>query len=215
MDFLFQLLFSPLPTPAIISLFAVAAATLFYLNTRPSPLRSPVDLKCQTLGTKVKSAKLSSFIAFFINLKSVQIMKCVTFTAGIKSFYDYRPGSNYWWAYLWRLFYYMNSIAYSIEQFICEVQDWVIVVDVLRMAQGRLHCLRITTTWYLITIMMPRPSMKFFRGVWKFQVMRTFFAFSYWWFSQDQSLWPRISEVNWTKWFESGKWFRIYNILWN
>uniref|UniRef100_A0A8C4H2G7 Arachidonate--CoA ligase n=1 Tax=Dicentrarchus labrax TaxID=13489 RepID=A0A8C4H2G7_DICLA len=52
MDFLFQLLFSPLPTPAVISLFALAAATLFYLNTRPSPLRSPVDLNCQTLGIK-------------------------------------------------------------------------------------------------------------------------------------------------------------------
>ncbi|XP_035514959.1 long-chain-fatty-acid--CoA ligase 5 [Morone saxatilis] len=52
MDFLFPLLFSPLPTPAIISLFALAAATLFYLNTRPSPLRSPVDLNCQTLGIK-------------------------------------------------------------------------------------------------------------------------------------------------------------------
>uniref|UniRef100_A0A673AX96 Arachidonate--CoA ligase n=1 Tax=Sphaeramia orbicularis TaxID=375764 RepID=A0A673AX96_9TELE len=52
MEFLFQLLFSPLPTPAIISLFAVAAATLFYLNTRPSPLRTCVDLNCQTLGIK-------------------------------------------------------------------------------------------------------------------------------------------------------------------
>ncbi|KAM3842596.1 long-chain-fatty-acid--CoA ligase 5 [Diretmus argenteus] len=52
MEFLFQLLFSPLPTPAIISLFAVAAATLLYLNTRPSPLRSPADLKRQTLGVK-------------------------------------------------------------------------------------------------------------------------------------------------------------------
>uniref|UniRef100_A0A673AX40 Long-chain-fatty-acid--CoA ligase n=1 Tax=Sphaeramia orbicularis TaxID=375764 RepID=A0A673AX40_9TELE len=54
MEFLFQLLFSPLPTPAIISLFAVAAATLFYLNTRPSPLRTCVDLNCQTLGIKVR-----------------------------------------------------------------------------------------------------------------------------------------------------------------
>ncbi|KAL7372409.1 hypothetical protein ABVT39_015698 [Epinephelus coioides] len=52
MDFLLQLLFSPLSTPAIISLFAVGAATLFYLNTRPSPLRSPIDLNNQTLGIK-------------------------------------------------------------------------------------------------------------------------------------------------------------------
>ncbi|KAM7381246.1 hypothetical protein PAMA_012206 [Pampus argenteus] len=52
MEFLFQLLFSPLPTPAIISLFALAAATLFYLNTRPSPLRTPADLNSQTIGVK-------------------------------------------------------------------------------------------------------------------------------------------------------------------
>ncbi|CAL9699459.1 unnamed protein product [Knipowitschia caucasica] len=52
MEALFQFLFSPLPTSAIISLFAVAAATLFYLNSRPSPLHSPVDLKCQTVGVK-------------------------------------------------------------------------------------------------------------------------------------------------------------------
>lgn len=52
MEILFQFLFSPLPTTAIISLFAVAAATLFYLNSRPSPLRTYVDLKCQTVGIK-------------------------------------------------------------------------------------------------------------------------------------------------------------------
>ncbi|XP_028263474.1 long-chain-fatty-acid--CoA ligase 5 isoform X2 [Parambassis ranga] len=52
MDFIFQILFSPLPTSAIISLVALAAATLFYLNSRPSPLRSPVDLLCQTVGIK-------------------------------------------------------------------------------------------------------------------------------------------------------------------
>ncbi|KAG7272812.1 hypothetical protein CRUP_025792 [Coryphaenoides rupestris] len=50
MEVLFQVLFSPLPTTAIVSLFALAAATLFYLNTRPAPLRSPADLKCQTIG---------------------------------------------------------------------------------------------------------------------------------------------------------------------
>lgn len=53
MDFLLQFLFSPLPTSAIISLFALAAATLFYLNTRPSPVRSPVDLNQQSVGIKV------------------------------------------------------------------------------------------------------------------------------------------------------------------
>ncbi|KAF7654848.1 hypothetical protein LDENG_00064180 [Lucifuga dentata] len=57
MEFIFQLLFSPLPIPVIISLFVVAAATLFYLNTRPSPLRSPFDLNCQTLGIKAGARK--------------------------------------------------------------------------------------------------------------------------------------------------------------
>ncbi|KAM9425795.1 long-chain-fatty-acid--CoA ligase 5 [Pholidichthys leucotaenia] len=52
MDCIFQFLFSPLPTPVIISLFAVAAAALFYLNSRPSPLRNPADLNCQTIGIK-------------------------------------------------------------------------------------------------------------------------------------------------------------------
>lgn len=52
MDFLFQFLFSPLPTSAIISLFALAAATLFYLHSRPSPVRSPVDLDNQSVGIK-------------------------------------------------------------------------------------------------------------------------------------------------------------------
>ncbi|XP_076008078.1 long-chain-fatty-acid--CoA ligase 5 [Genypterus blacodes] len=52
MEFISQLLFSPLPTSAIISLFALGAAALLYLNTRPSPLRSPSDLNCQTVGIK-------------------------------------------------------------------------------------------------------------------------------------------------------------------
>lgn len=58
MDFLFQFLFSPLPTSAIISLFALAAATLFYLHSRPSPVRSPVDLDNQSVGIKVKGTQL-------------------------------------------------------------------------------------------------------------------------------------------------------------
>ncbi|XP_034050388.1 long-chain-fatty-acid--CoA ligase 5-like [Thalassophryne amazonica] len=52
MEVLFHLLFSPLPFPAIVFLFILAALTLFYLNTRPSPLCTPVDLNCQTLGIK-------------------------------------------------------------------------------------------------------------------------------------------------------------------
>lgn len=52
MEFLFQFLFSPLPTSAIFSLFALGAAALVYLNTRPRPLCPPVDLNCQTVGIR-------------------------------------------------------------------------------------------------------------------------------------------------------------------
>uniref|UniRef100_A0A3P8SAH7 Long-chain-fatty-acid--CoA ligase n=1 Tax=Amphiprion percula TaxID=161767 RepID=A0A3P8SAH7_AMPPE len=52
MDFISQLLFSPLPTSAIVSLLALAAATLFYLNSRPNPVRTPTDLSRQTVGIK-------------------------------------------------------------------------------------------------------------------------------------------------------------------
>uniref|UniRef100_A0A671Y2Y7 Long-chain-fatty-acid--CoA ligase n=1 Tax=Sparus aurata TaxID=8175 RepID=A0A671Y2Y7_SPAAU len=71
MDALLQLLFSPLPTSAIISLLAVAAATLFYLNTRPSPLRSPFDLKCQTVGIK-DGARKSALMEDNNNLTAYQ-----------------------------------------------------------------------------------------------------------------------------------------------
>lgn len=54
MDFLFQFLFSPLPTSAVVSLLALAAAALFYLHSRPSPVRSPVDLDNQSVGVKVE-----------------------------------------------------------------------------------------------------------------------------------------------------------------
>lgn len=69
MEFLFQLLFTPLPTPALVSLFALGAATLFYLNTRPSSLRSPVDLNHQTLGIK-DGARKSAMLEDNNNLMS-------------------------------------------------------------------------------------------------------------------------------------------------
>ncbi|XP_054656807.1 long-chain-fatty-acid--CoA ligase 5 [Dunckerocampus dactyliophorus] len=59
MEFLFQMLFSPLPMPAIISLFVVAAATLLYLNNRPTPIRPPADLNCQTMGIKDGARKVA------------------------------------------------------------------------------------------------------------------------------------------------------------
>ncbi|XP_028331447.1 long-chain-fatty-acid--CoA ligase 5 [Gouania willdenowi] len=57
MDFFFQLLFSPLPTPVIVALLTIAAVTLFLLNSRPSPLRSPIDLQHQSLGIKAGARK--------------------------------------------------------------------------------------------------------------------------------------------------------------
>lgn len=138
MDFLLQFAFTPLPTPAIISLFAVAAATLFYLNTRPNPVRTPVDLNCQTTGVKVR----------------------------VQSF----------------LFHLKTCTSHSFNT--------LILLRVLRMEPGKLLSWRITTTWYRRALKMRPRSTRFFRRVWKFQVMKTFFTFSYWWFSQDLSLHP-------------------------
>ncbi|KAK2866455.1 hypothetical protein Q7C36_002511 [Tachysurus vachellii] len=50
MEFLFEFLFSPLPTSALVFLFGLGAVALTYLNTRPKPLRPPVDLNRQTVG---------------------------------------------------------------------------------------------------------------------------------------------------------------------
>uniref|UniRef100_A0A3P9JXU4 Long-chain-fatty-acid--CoA ligase n=1 Tax=Oryzias latipes TaxID=8090 RepID=A0A3P9JXU4_ORYLA len=52
MDFIFHLLFSPLPIPIIFSLIALGVVTLFYLSSRPNPISSPADLHCQTVGIK-------------------------------------------------------------------------------------------------------------------------------------------------------------------
>uniref|UniRef100_A0A672HAX7 Long-chain-fatty-acid--CoA ligase n=1 Tax=Salarias fasciatus TaxID=181472 RepID=A0A672HAX7_SALFA len=52
MDAVIQWLFSPLPTPVVFSLLALGVATLYLLSTRPSPLRSPADLNCQSVGIK-------------------------------------------------------------------------------------------------------------------------------------------------------------------
>ncbi|XP_064177233.1 long-chain-fatty-acid--CoA ligase 5 [Anguilla rostrata] len=50
MESLLQFLFSPLPTPALVSLFILGGAALLWLNSRPKPVRSPVDLNRQTMG---------------------------------------------------------------------------------------------------------------------------------------------------------------------
>ncbi|KAF7203979.1 long-chain-fatty-acid--CoA ligase 5 [Nothobranchius furzeri] len=69
MDFIIQLLFSPLPTPIVISLITLGVATLFYLNSRPSPVRSPADLKRQSLGVK-DGARKSAILENNNNLMS-------------------------------------------------------------------------------------------------------------------------------------------------
>lgn len=55
MELLFEFLFSPLPTSALVFLFGLGAVALTYLNTRPKPLRPPVDLNRQTVGIAVRA----------------------------------------------------------------------------------------------------------------------------------------------------------------
>ncbi|KAI1887196.1 hypothetical protein AGOR_G00203660 [Albula goreensis] len=50
METFFNFLFTPLPTSALVSLFVLAATALVWLNTRPKPVRPPVDLNRQTVG---------------------------------------------------------------------------------------------------------------------------------------------------------------------
>lgn len=55
MEFLFEFLFSPLPTSALVFLFGLGAVALTYLNSMPKPLRPPVDLNRQTVGIAVRT----------------------------------------------------------------------------------------------------------------------------------------------------------------
>lgn len=52
MESVLQFLFSPLPTPALVSIFVLGAAALLWLNSRPKPVTPPVDLNRQTVGTQ-------------------------------------------------------------------------------------------------------------------------------------------------------------------
>lgn len=58
MQFLFEFLFSPLPTSALVFLFGLGTVALTYLNTRPKPLQPPVDLNRQTVGIAVRACYL-------------------------------------------------------------------------------------------------------------------------------------------------------------
>ncbi|XP_014848567.1 PREDICTED: long-chain-fatty-acid--CoA ligase 5 [Poecilia mexicana] len=106
MDVIFQLLFSPLPIPVVISLIVVGVATLFYLNARPSPVRSPADLNRQTLGVK-DGARKTAMLEDNNNLMSYRYNDAKTlyevFQRGIKvsgngPCLGYRkPGKPYQW----------------------------------------------------------------------------------------------------------------------
>ncbi|XP_039632441.1 long-chain-fatty-acid--CoA ligase 5 isoform X2 [Polypterus senegalus] len=52
MNCLLQFFFTPLPTPAIVALFSFGALVLLWLLTQPKPVRPPVDLQRQSVGTK-------------------------------------------------------------------------------------------------------------------------------------------------------------------
>ncbi|NWX66899.1 ACSL5 ligase, partial [Promerops cafer] len=50
MIWILQVLFSPLPTPALISLIAFGAVIFLWVTSRPKPLLPPVDLNKQSIG---------------------------------------------------------------------------------------------------------------------------------------------------------------------
>lgn len=47
-----EFLFSPLPTPGLIGIFTIGITTFLWVVTRPKPVRSPIDLNKQTIGTQ-------------------------------------------------------------------------------------------------------------------------------------------------------------------
>lgn len=106
MQFLLSWIFSPLPLPVVVSFLALAAATLLYLNTRPGPLRPPVDLHHQTLGIK-DGARKSALLEDNNNLMSHYHSETLTlyqvFQRGLKisgngPCLGYRkPGRPYQW----------------------------------------------------------------------------------------------------------------------
>ncbi|XP_028810231.1 long-chain-fatty-acid--CoA ligase 5 [Denticeps clupeoides] len=52
MEALLHVLFSPLPTSALVFVFSMFGAALLYLNTRPKPLQPPTDLQQQSQGIR-------------------------------------------------------------------------------------------------------------------------------------------------------------------
>lgn len=53
MIWILQVLFSPLPTPALFTLIALGALTFLWVLSRPKPVLPPVDLNKQSVGIEV------------------------------------------------------------------------------------------------------------------------------------------------------------------
>lgn len=53
MIWILQVLFSPLPTPALISLIVFGAGIFLWVISRPKPVLPPVDLNKQSIGIEV------------------------------------------------------------------------------------------------------------------------------------------------------------------
>ncbi|XP_030629483.1 long-chain-fatty-acid--CoA ligase 5 isoform X1 [Chanos chanos] len=105
MEVLFQFLFSPLPTPALVFLFSLGTAALVYLNTRPKPLQPPLDLNRQTIGIRdgarksalVKDNNLVSY--FYEDAKTLyEVFQRGLHVSGNGPCLGYRrPGQPYQW----------------------------------------------------------------------------------------------------------------------
>ncbi|XP_029466240.1 long-chain-fatty-acid--CoA ligase 5 [Rhinatrema bivittatum] len=52
MNFLLDFLFSPLPTPAVVGFIALGVSAFLWMIARPKPVRSPIDLNNQSVGTQ-------------------------------------------------------------------------------------------------------------------------------------------------------------------
>ncbi|XP_030058592.1 long-chain-fatty-acid--CoA ligase 5 [Microcaecilia unicolor] len=52
MNLLLDILFSPLPTPALIGFLALGISAFLWMISRPKPIRSPIDLNNQSVGTQ-------------------------------------------------------------------------------------------------------------------------------------------------------------------
>lgn len=98
MIWILQLLFSPLPTPALIGLITFGTTIFLWLITKPKPIVMPVDLNNQSIGTEVKEM-LSLFISEFC----VSSPPNVAFPLKLSGFFqgsDHSGDLVWYWLYL-------------------------------------------------------------------------------------------------------------------